>query len=672
MSELNQRCQLILQELLWNHEYMPLEVIGNKLGVSKRSVYYALNDINKYMVKHGLSEIQVQRGKGILLSSDEKKALEGLLGLKKIQSDYYFQPLERVKIIVLYIYYSQQAVYIEQLMECCQVSRNTVFADLKVVVNLLHEYDLELDYDSKLGYTISGDSIRARAVFLLLFNQVHHLYENGFLTFLPQEQIEVNLKKLQVLEQAMSVNYVDGCLAGIAVMLPLMACNNSTLLFPGLKREKIQSTEEYRLVQQHFPELVEDERIYLTLHLLGTRLNNSSAKLFDSGFDEDVYSITIALITEFERISCVQFENQKQLEQDLVLHIKSSMYRYKYGIQVGNPFYDDIVREYPQVFEITRIACKYLEKTLGIPMMDSEIAYLAMHFGANLRQSPKKQSVLRILVVCGNGVSIGNMLKKEVGKLLPDAQVVGVAAAVDVQYVQNICDLIISAVPIHCKVPVILVHPVLTDLDRQHILNHQLVMKRSQNHVEKDILKVLEQYVPKDSLEAVKRDISRCFNVQDMPLAEISHWEKGLLDYLHQDNIFIYDDHFTWQESIFLSGRKLLDGDIERGYLERIIAQTIKYGTYMFLNDNVMLAHAKPEDGVNRLSLQFNVFRQPVVFPNGRHAKLIILLAAEDQEKHLNILNDVFRLMQNEVFLPQLCQQNSSEDVLYIVKNSLV
>lgn len=84
---------------------------------------------------------------------------------------------------------------------------------------------------------------------------------------------------------------------------------------------------------------------------------------------------------------------------------------------------------------------------IGIPMLDSEIAYLAMHFGAHLKIVDKENEELRILIVCANGVSIGNMLKREVQNLLPHARIVGVAAAVDLVNVQGICDLIISAIP---------------------------------------------------------------------------------------------------------------------------------------------------------------------------------------------------------------------------------
>ena len=49
-------------------------------------------------------------------------------------------------------------------------------------------------------------------------------------------------------------------------------------------------------------------------------------------------------------------------------------------------------------------------------------------------------------------------------------------------------------------------------------------------------------------------------------------------------------------------------GSIVEKCLDTIIAQTTYYGTYMFINGEVMLAHAKPQDGVNRLDVSMTIF----------------------------------------------------------------
>ena len=672
MAALNDRCNHILSALLWGTDYIPLQQLVDDIKVSKRSIYYDICRINEWLEQNAVNEINIERGKGILIPTEDKKKIKQLLLQEEPDSNYYFQPSERVKIIIMFILYSQTPVYIDQLTECCQVSRNTIFGDLRVVVNSLHEYDLELEYESKKGYRISGDTVRVRAVFFLLFTELRRLYEKDILTFLPRKKIEKHFEQLKEIEKELGMHYVDGCLLGIAVMIPIMAQNHGKLYFPGLKKDEIEQTSEYRLVKRYYNSFCESEKIYLTLHLLGARTTTSSDDIFENSINESVYGITKSLVTEFEKISCVNFEDREQLERDLFVHINASMYRYQYGIQVGNPLCQDIMREYPHVFETTKIVGKYLEKMIGIPMLDSEIAYLAMHFGAHLKVVTKKNENLRVLIVCANGVSIGNMLKREVQNLLPNVMIVGVAAAVDLVNVQNICDLVISAIQVQCMVPVIVVHSVLTDEDRNHILNHKLVLNQNKIDIEKSLFSIVKRYVPDAEQERVKAEITHCLRGNDFEENKTLWMHNGLMDQLDFTTVHITEEKWFWQNGIRYAGSELLNKkSITNKYLDAIISQTIYYGTYMFLNDTIMLAHAKPEDGVLHMGIEMTVFKEPVEFPNQRYAKIIFVLAAEDQEKHLNILNDIFKIASNGELLEQIVAQNSVEDIMYLLKKAL-
>lgn len=84
----------------------------------------------------------------------------------------------------------------------------------------------------------------------------------------------------------------------------------------------------------------------------------------------------------------------------------------------------------------------------------------------------------------------------------------------------------------------------------------------------------------------------------------------------------------------------------------------------MFLTDDVILAHAKPEDGVNCLDISLAVFRQPVAFSAARKAKLVIVLAAEDQEKHLKILQDILILVSNPDSIKSLTSCKTPAELL--------
>lgn len=665
LCNLSERCKKIVNVLLRENKFVSMQRIAEITGVFKRSIYYDICTINEWLDERGIKELEIERGKGILIPQEDRMKIEELLEDRQWGDYYVFSPSERVKIIICYLIHSKELVYIDQIIEVCQVSRNTVFGDLRVVVQTLHEYDLQLKYESKKGYRIEGDVIRMRALFFLYFNTIRALFDSGVLNFFNREEIQGYYKQLCLLKDELKIEYIEGDLLAIAALMPVMHNSRGKLCFQGLRKHEILETKEFLLVQKYFSELEESEKIYLCLHLLGSRVSVATDEIFEDRADQSVYGITKALVTEFEKTACVNFEGKEELERALFVHIKTSMYRYQYGIQIGNPMGNDITREYPNLFEITKIVSRYLEQMIGMPIPDSEVAYLALHFGAHLKVSKYRGIRLRVLIVCVNGISTGNMIKREVKKLLPEAEIVDVVAAMNVLNAQDICDLVISTVKIKSVLPVIVVHAILSDEDRRNILNHQLVYNSQKNKISDTLFDVVKKYVKESRHEDLKRDIIQCLqgDVQNLDMGIIEK-EAGILERLSLSKITIKEGGVNWQDSIYLTGNCLIQsGSIQERYLDTIISQTIYYGPYMFITDEIMLAHAKPEDGVNKMDIAMAVWKEPVTFPKGKRAKLIFILAAEDHEKHLKILNDILKIAETADGIEWLARAGTCEAV---------
>ena len=629
---LNERCTLILKMLLLNDGYLPLQEIAEDTNVSKRSIYNDIYTINEWLKDKAAPTLEVVRGKGVQLPLAYRARIEELLGEEKLKSEYIFSPAERVKILICYIIYSKQPLYVNHLMEYFQISRNTIFGDLRVVSSRLKEHDLELWYDSKKGYKVVGDIVRIRALFTLIFNDIKNLFDSGNLVFIDKEEILQHFQKLKKIEKALGVEYVEGKLLSLGVLISIIYGEKEPLNLIGLKREEIGGTREFKLINHYFLDLPEEERFYLCLHMLGTRLAFVDEEMFNVAANPEIHELTKSLVSEFERIACVSFSDREELERALFTHINTSMYRYQYGVQVEDCMSEDIIREYPNLFEITKVVTKKIEKMIGLPIVDGEVALLALHFGSRLTRSESDASKLRILIVCINGISTGNMLKQEIQQLLPRARIVGVISKMEMLCSQERYDLIISTVNIKSEVPVIVVRPILTNKDREQILGHKVVERAYQTN-------------------------SGGFS---LPMEGVK-----LLLKLNSSKVRVFKEEVTWQDSIYLIGELLInEGSVERRYLEKIVDQITKYGSYMFLTDEVVLAHAGPEDGVNRTDISLGLFQQPTLFPANNKGRLIFVLATEDQNKHLNILNDIFKIVTEPSYIEKLLGMESSDEIL--------
>lgn len=668
---INARCKQILNLLLSRSEYLTMNQIAKEMQVSRRTVYYDICKINLWLEQAGLPELEVVREKGILLSHNEREQIHNLMEADTDDQIYIFSPEEREKIIICYIIFEKEAVYLEQLMDCCEVSRNTIFSNLKDVEKRLSQYDLSLEYQPKTGYEIVGNPVHIRALFILLFNELFSLFNTGTIKFFPRDEVEGYYGKLGEIEKELGISYVEGVMYSLAALVPIMYAKEKPLTLEGLKETEIAKTKEYLLIDKFFPDLEQEEKLYFSLHLLGSRVNIVPDDYMESNSKQYIYDLTRFLISEFEKIACVIFENREQLERALFVHLNTSMYRYKYGVQIGNVLADDVKSEYPELFAITQSATKRLEEQIGFPIPESEIAYLALHFGAFLKVSDNEKDRLRILIVCLNGISTGNMLKREVQKLMPFAEIVDVIASVNMVNVQNICDLIISTVRINTVVPVITVHPILTEFDRRSILNHKLVMPKNVLAQKERIFQVVKKYVKPEDYPYLLDDLTAFVqnNEEDSPDIQA---ENSLLSILDVSRIQIIDETCSWQSSIRLASQCLLDyHSIEKPYVDTMITQLQYYGPYMFLTDDVILAHARPEDGVNCLDISMAVFTEPVVFSPARKAKLVFVLAAEDQEKHLRILQDILSLISDSEYIEKVSACQTSAEVYYLTKQLL-
>lgn len=478
---------------------------------------------------------------------------------------------------------------------------------------------------------------------------LYPLIKDGFIKFFEDENIKENMILLKKIEQELNVSFVEGTLEALAALLPIMEKNEDTIEIKGISHDKITETLEYYLVQKYFTYLSSEECCYLTLHLLGSRLQSIDNGVVQYSEDEETRELTKILVSEFKRVACVEFENQIEIERALFAHLRTSMYRYKYGIQLGNLMLEDIKKQYSSLFEITKKASEVLTLHIGVPIPDSEIAYLTLHFGGFLRAMKTKVNTLHIVVVCPNGVSTGNMIKGEIRTLLPNANVVKAVSVNEFERGTWDCDFVISTVPLKTTIPLIVVHPILTDIDRIQILKRSMSKTTFQNkQADVDALfNIMKNYVAKDQYKNVYKDLKKYLeSLNQFEQISLKPVMNSLMDFLDVSHIYIEEEKMNWISAIHKACDSLIEEKvITANYCSSIISQLQVYGPYMFITQNVVLAHAKSEDGAIQLACNLVVFKQKVAFAPGREAKIVMVLSAPDSQSHLEVLKNI-----NQIF----------------------
>ena len=683
---LNERTQKVINMVLKRSDALSIKEMAAELSVSTRTVYNELERANGWLDMKKLPRLEVVRGKIQPFSEQEKVQFELVFNEEQPKDDYIFTPSERTKIIICQIISSGNAVYVEELMNSCQVRRNTIFADLQAVIAQLYSYKLELGYEKKRGYWIHGDAIHVRAIFFLYFSMLEPLFEMGKISFLNMEKVESDLKRLEQVEGALKVRYVRNDMLALAAMIPIMERGADQLYFSDLDIKKIQLAREYQFVQKYFPAFPEMEKVYLTLHFLGGRLASYSQNEPVGKQDETIVEIARNLVAEFEQKACVTFSKKNELIKEMYRHIAASIYRYRFGIQIGNTMAEDVKREYPYIFDITRAAVKYMEQQIRVQISDSEIAYLVMHFGAHLEYAEHDERKLRILVVCVNGVATGNMISHELKRMLPQANVVGVSAASDIINPQNICDIIVSSVKIKTVVPVIVVNPILNDFDRKNILNHPLIRSKIGFVDMEALFQVVKKYAQPEKYKELRNDLEKFFvrsSEDRQPVLNPDTWR--LTDFLTEDRIIFLDSNGRrqgehvgtdavpdgmkdWERALYTTAFPLIERkSIDENYVRCIIDRLVEAGPYMFVTKDLILAHARPDNGVKHLDMSIGIVPDGVTFAEGKTARVIFLLVVEDQQKHMGILRDIRKSLAKSQQIDELIEAGDAKKICDII-----
>lgn len=660
---LEKRSLDILRRIIFSGGYIKIQEIADEMQVSKRSVYYDINKINDWLIQHQIDPFVAERNKGILATKEQIQAIQEVLGDSQQKEMCVFSPKERSYLIICSIIVRDHPMYIEQFMDICQVSRNTIINDLKAVSSFLEFYTLSLVYDIKDGYRVVGNPIKKRAVFFMLFPYLWEYQRKKMVHLGNDRRMQTKLEKLRSIEAELNVEYASGVLPSLALFLTTIEKRTDQLTFDDMDKEEIRSTKEYMLGERYFPDLSEEEKIYLTLHLLGSRLQTIPINLMNE--QGETYEYARLLVKEFEDVSCIYFTQREELIQAINAHLKTSLYRYRYGIQLGNPLLSSIKDKYEELFELTKKASEVLEDCLGCLISDAEVAYLTLHFGAFLSSKERegKPKIMRIAIICPNGIGTGNMLRSEVAALVPQAtEIKNIPLS---QYREDHpYDLIISTVVLSKEKKLIVVHPILTDQDKVTILRHCMGAQVEGRVEIQGIVRLASRYMSKENLEYFQKELQEYYSGVTVQRAPHRDFGKGLSYYLRNRHIQICTQTCTWEEALHLSCKPLLEsGAIDSRYIEAVISDQKDKGLSMFLADDIILAHSAIENGVHRLDVALTTFKKPVKFLNGKQAKIIISLCAEDQTKHIRILNDVLNIFSKQKNKDQLLSFSKPEQI---------
>jgi transcriptional antiterminator/mannitol/fructose-specific phosphotransferase system IIA component (Ntr-type) len=706
--ELNKKCLEILQYIRKEKGFIRIDELSKQFKLTDRAIRYNLDKIERFLVKNGFDYFERQHSKGMMMVQSKK--LEDFIDRfvsTNTPYKYIYSKDERVEFITTKLLQAAaplQISYFEKEFSC---SKNTILKELAEIEEWLKERNILLIRRQKIGILTEGQeidkrkaimeivskSIKTEDMFGLMNNKfsqakINNLQINNLFSDIKVDFLDNLIKMCEVeLNKEFSDETYSNMITHLSIMIKRIQLNKKIYL-PDIKSEGIKETREYsaalsltRRIEIYYNIRVPEEEVdYIALHLLGAKVLNISNS--DYGCESDFNGLSTVvknMIIEMEKIYNVSFgEKQEKLISNLVLHLRPTIYRIKYNLKLINPLFEEIRTNYKDLFHSTKYSARYLEDYIGEKIDDQEISYIALHFGAALENlKDETTNIAKIILVCGTGIGTSNMLASKLTKEF----CVEIVNTISIRAINTIksmrYDYVISTIDI-------------PQLDKQQYVKiNPLILKNDYIKLE-SFLQTKYKSIDKqnDELQFINRllnIVERYCEVHDREqlqyefLYEMRHnneyilerrFEYMLKDLLCPDVIRLNIVCNDWNEAVKAGTNMLLErGCIDNSYEKAIINNFKKFGPYMVVAPGIALCHARPEDGVKKLSMSLITLKDPIKFGSEMNdpVKLIITLAAVDNDSHLRALSQLMELLMNSEDLKAVQNAKNREEVINII-----
>ncbi|OTP25449.1 BglG family transcription antiterminator [Enterococcus mundtii] len=673
----------LLQRFRAYHYPIKAEQLALEYQVSQRTIRQDVLDANSWLRANQLAEIQTVRKQGFLLhlsDEEEKRLAEALVTYQEelLNRD------ERTFDLVLSIAYEQQPVYLNRKEEAFMISKSTMDEDMRRLRADLIKYGIEIVSFGRQGLVYKGAERSIRTMIYDLINKnlgrIDFSARNGtkitaaqriFQQYFPPSEIV----KLEAIYTDTMIRQEDDIY------------KNQLLLFTMIWVQRVRKHELIAAInwknsnekKDGFTDFIEKviaefrltdvppvERNYLRF----TIETFSSKDISNSLEWVQAQLLTIQLIQFVEEQTRIPFHLKEEiLCENLYKHMTALIIRIKHRIQVTNPLKENIRANYRPIYEAVELFVPTIEEVIGGEIIEDELAFLVIHFStvaSTIKQNVT--SMYKAVVVCHHGLATGNLLAENLKEKFPQIEVVAVLSSKEAELVDKLdVDLIFSTFQLSDQnKPLLVLEPILTDANRPIIADflnaHQKVQRlipteSGQTELFTDVLRIVEESGGK---------IDRPIYTKLETLFEQNHLEINkreiqpmLKDILTDNHILIQEHVDNWQEAIERVAKPLLKENIvESSYVDAMVRAVEEYGAYIVIGKHLALAHARPEDGVNKLGVSVATIRQPVDFGNEEMdpVKIIFCLAAVDSYSHLTIMKELIELINDETKLTRLIE----------------
>lgn len=480
----------IIKILSSEDRFFSVKEIAKIIAVSSKTIRNELTLIDNMIGDLDITIIK-KPGDGIRLKSINNDAIKFI---ELLDTDFKNQwtPVERQQDILSKLILKDEPLLIKQLSLDYYVSHATINKDIQVINSQISQNNIEIVYKKNEGVQIIGSEEDKRSVLAKITtenSQDEYYIANDVLNsqFLERfkESLNIDFTKVEKIvrdaEHELGFHLSSEALVNlvihIAIAIRRMQQGNSVTLSDDLI-QKLEGQKEYKVAESTAQKIEiefnvrfsKDETYYILLHFLGAKQLNKKLGIIDFRLESEDNRLEKSVQKMIRNVQVelgIFLENDIHLFNSLILHLKPTISRLEYGLSIQNPLYDVIHRDYGELCQVLLKNVEVFKNDFDVEVPPHEIAYLALHFAAALERNYKP---IRTLVMCASGLGTAQLLVAKLERNFANLEIIDVVSNLESnKYTSNEVDLIISTINVSSTLPVIVVSPMLTLKDLEHV-----------------------------------------------------------------------------------------------------------------------------------------------------------------------------------------------------------
>lgn len=670
----NERSGKLLSILLENEDPLTTKKLAEELDVSARTIRSDLKKLENWLEERGIELIR-KRGVGVWLEIDHSNKIELNRELAN-KNKYIFalSPAGRQQHILQSLLLKNRGkTTMQALADEMYVSKTTIYKDLDKVEEWLNKQDLKLIRKRYYGLEIQGKEKNWRKAFANLLVQLNNIDELNEVAEAEEElEFETRIDKqtysqlqtlfpdtsfreieeiLEETEEELDFVFTDETFVGLVIHIAISIARLAKGQDIEMEKEQLDSLrekEEFEIAS-YLAEKIEKtmelsipeaEIGYISLHILGAKhqqhLESTNINDILENTKNEIIEIAEDIISMTEHILNVDLSNDRQLLLGLVLHLRPTINRLKYGMSLRNPLLNQIKKNYSKVYRAAWAATIIFENRLGINIPEAEIGYIALHLGAALE---RLNSEISAVIVCGSGIGTSQLIATKVENKLPDLVVEEIMSIRELKSAAELnADIIISSVP----------------------LDESLEEKISQPTV------YISSLLTAEDIKSIKNKIGSLKTSMQSERLDLNSTFDQVNSLFDESLIFLNMPQMSKEELIENLSEKLIEKDIvTEGFSQSALNRERMTSTA--IGRGIAIPHAEKEF-VNQSKVLLATLEEAVEWGD-QEVDTVFLLALKDKETAGVFFKHFQFIMQNEELLNKIKNAEKSAEIKKIFLN---